>query len=86
MQQGSPTVVSQGFFSVLKKVFCKEELYKNDKVYARWKRAWGLCRVSCGLRAALFSIYCPRRARRSRISPSAEGDRALTWTRKEQAP
>ena len=30
--------------------------------------------VSCGLRAAFFMIYCPRRARRSRISRSAERD------------
>ena len=30
--------------------------------------------VSCGLRAALFILYCPRRARRSRISRSAERD------------
>ena len=28
--------------------------------------------AACGPR--FFSIYCPRRARRSRISPSAEGD------------
>ena len=35
--------------------------------------------VSCGLRAALFCLDCPRRARRSRISRSAERDQGSAF-------
>ena len=77
---GHPHSLTVRMPQAVEKVVCKKKLHKTEEMHMPAGSGHGVSEgnlAACGPR--FFMIYCPRRARRSRISRSAERDQGSAF-------